>query len=61
MRAFWEQRLEDLHTATQYAERQLGRVVLAGLEQMAIPIEALLDEISDEEAANVRWGVEEVA
>lgn len=58
MRAFWQQRLEDLGTATEYAERQLDGVIMRALGQLAIPIEALLDEVSDEDAANARWGIE---
>lgn len=50
MQPFWERRLEDLDTARTFAERQLNSLTLKALGQMAIPIEALLDQISAEES-----------
>lgn len=57
MRPYWERRLADLDTAKQYAERQVDALVLKAIGQLGIPIEALLDEIGNQEAADARWGI----
>lgn len=48
MRPFWERRIEDLDTAKAYAEVQLDSLLLKVLGQLAIPIEAAMDEENDE-------------